>query len=60
MAIEAKLTSYLKEKWNENKKKVGVELNILDLDDLVTVKYMSKQHGKNVFEYLPMSTSKAV
>ncbi|KAK4024714.1 hypothetical protein OUZ56_010135 [Daphnia magna] len=60
MAIEAKLTSYLKEKWNENKKKVGVELNILDLDDLVTVKYMSKQHGKNVFESFPTLTSKAV
>ncbi|KZS06410.1 Uncharacterized protein APZ42_030148 [Daphnia magna] len=53
IAIEAKLTTYLKEKWNEKLKKAGAELNVLDLDDWVTVKSMSKQHGKNVFGSLP-------
>ncbi|XP_057367043.1 uncharacterized protein LOC130688067 [Daphnia carinata] len=33
MALEAKLTPYLNDKWNEKRKKTGVELNILDLDD---------------------------
>ncbi|KAK4037577.1 hypothetical protein OUZ56_029608 [Daphnia magna] len=60
MAIEAKLTTYLQEKWNEKRKKAGAELNVLDLDDWVTVKSMSKQHGKNVFESLNTSTSKSV
>ncbi|KAK4006847.1 hypothetical protein OUZ56_012004 [Daphnia magna] len=46
MAIEAKLTTYLKDKWNEKRKKAGAELNVLDLDDWVTVKSMSKQRGK--------------
>ncbi|KZS02647.1 Uncharacterized protein APZ42_000236, partial [Daphnia magna] len=58
MAIEAKLTTYLKEKWNEKRKRTGAELNVLDLDDWITVKSMSKQHGKNAFESLPTSTSK--
>ncbi|KAK4009255.1 hypothetical protein OUZ56_018371 [Daphnia magna] len=45
MAMEAKLTTYLKEKWNEKRKRTGAELNVLDLDDWVTVKSMSKQHA---------------
>ncbi|KAI9550723.1 hypothetical protein GHT06_006518 [Daphnia sinensis] len=60
MAIEAKLTPHLKDKWNEKRKRAGAELNVLDLDDWVTVKSMSKQHGKNVFESLPTSTSKLI
>ncbi|KZS03354.1 Uncharacterized protein APZ42_033938 [Daphnia magna] len=60
MAIEAKLTTYLQEKWNEKRKKAGAELNVLDQDDWVTVKSMSKQHGKKVFESLNTSTSKSV
>ncbi|KAK4017872.1 hypothetical protein OUZ56_033807 [Daphnia magna] len=40
MAMEAKLTTYLKEKWNEKRKRTGAELNVLDLDDWVTVKSM--------------------
>ncbi|KAK4013913.1 hypothetical protein OUZ56_026465 [Daphnia magna] len=44
MAIEAKLTTYLEEKGNEKRKKEGAKLNVLDLDDWVTVKSMSKQH----------------
>ncbi|KAK4030771.1 hypothetical protein OUZ56_024110 [Daphnia magna] len=60
MAIEVKTTTYLKEKWNEKRKKAGAELNVLDLDDWVTVKSMCKQHGKNVFKSLPTSTSKSV
>ncbi|KAI9550605.1 hypothetical protein GHT06_006279 [Daphnia sinensis] len=60
MAIEAKLTPHLKDKWNEKRKRAGAELNVLDLDDWVTVKSMSKQHGKNVFESLPTSTSKSI
>ncbi|KAK4006425.1 hypothetical protein OUZ56_011578 [Daphnia magna] len=60
MAIEGKLATYLKEKWNEKRKKAGSELNVLDLDDRVTVKSMSKQHGKNVFESLSTPTTKSV
>ncbi|KAI9553744.1 hypothetical protein GHT06_018993 [Daphnia sinensis] len=41
MAIEAKLTPHLKDKWNEKRKRAGAELNVLDLDDWVTVKSMS-------------------
>ncbi|KAK4017717.1 hypothetical protein OUZ56_033423 [Daphnia magna] len=36
------------------------ELNVLDLEDWVTVKFTNKQHGKNVFESLNTSTSKSV
>lgn len=60
MAIEAKLPAYLRDKWSEKRKMARTELNILDLDDWVTLKSMSKQHGKNVFESLPTSTSKNV
>ncbi|KZS06274.1 Uncharacterized protein APZ42_030326 [Daphnia magna] len=58
MAIESKLTTYLKEKWNEKRKKAGAELNVLDLEDLVTVKSMSRQHGKK--SSLPTTASKSV
>ncbi|KAK4013635.1 hypothetical protein OUZ56_026188 [Daphnia magna] len=60
MTIEVKLTSYLREKRNEKRKKSGLELNVIDLDGWITVKSTSKQHGKNVFESLPTSTSKAI
>jgi hypothetical protein len=38
----------------------GVELNILDLNDWVTLKSMSKNHVKNVIDCLTTSTSKNV
>ncbi|XP_045036866.1 uncharacterized protein LOC116919330 [Daphnia magna] len=60
IAIEVKLPAYLRDKWSEKRKMAGAELNILDLDDWVTLKSMSKQHGKIVFESLPTSTSKNV
>ena len=60
MAMEAKLPPNLKDKWNQKRKKDGSELNVLDLDDWITLKAMSKQHGKNVFESLQTSTSKSV
>ncbi|KZR95916.1 Uncharacterized protein APZ42_010029, partial [Daphnia magna] len=41
MAMEAKLTTYLKEKWSEKRKRTGAKLNVLDLDDWITVKSMS-------------------
>ncbi|KZS05598.1 Uncharacterized protein APZ42_031194 [Daphnia magna] len=42
-AIEANLTSCLREKWNEKRKNAGVELNVLDLDDWVTVNSVAPQ-----------------
>jgi hypothetical protein len=36
MAIEVKLSAYLRDKLSEKRKMVGVELNILYLDDRVT------------------------
>jgi hypothetical protein len=42
MAIEAKLPVYLRDKWSEKRKMAGVKLDILDLNDWVTLKYMSK------------------
>jgi hypothetical protein len=44
MAIEAKLPAYLRDKWSEKRKMAGVELNILDSNDWVTLKSMSKKH----------------
>ncbi|KAK4030832.1 hypothetical protein OUZ56_024218 [Daphnia magna] len=52
--MEAKSTTYLKEKWNENRKKAGVDLNIIDLDDCVTLKSMN---GSKVTASTPPTTA---
>ncbi|KAK4013817.1 hypothetical protein OUZ56_026370 [Daphnia magna] len=64
MTIEAKLTTYLQEKWNEKRKKAGAELNVLDLDDWKPVKrpnasytstigYVSTEEGSKVMPSSP-------
>jgi hypothetical protein len=39
MAIETKLSAYLRDKWSKKRKMAGIELDILDLNDyMVTLK----------------------
>jgi hypothetical protein len=46
MAIEAKLHAYIRDKWSIKCKMAGVELDILDLNDWLTLKSMNKKKFK--------------
>jgi hypothetical protein len=46
MDIEAKLHAYMRDKWSIKCKKAGVEFDILDLNDWVTLKSKNKKKFK--------------
>jgi hypothetical protein len=59
MVLEAKLPSSLKEKWNLKKKKnPNATSNVLDFDDWITSKALTKDDTKNVFATLSEAASK--
>ena len=61
MVLESKLPHALKEKWNLKKKKDDEQvLNVLDLDDWISTKALSKENEKNVFSALNGSSTKDV